>query len=435
MSAAQTLAQSLSHARWSLDHTAFKTILAETPNLLIIQDLDGVCMGLVQDPLQRAIAPEYVQAAQLFEPHFYVLTNGEHIGSRGVNHIVEQAFASPEQVQQAALYLPGLAAGGVQWQTRNGQVSHPGVSEAELAFLQAIPARLRAALDQFFVTHIPQLEPQLRHQYVAACVLDNVASPTLNLNTAYAALAHQVELYQQLQQAAQHWLEELQTEATQNGLADAFFLHLAPNLGHDADGAEILKSAQTGDSGTTDFQFMLRGAIKEAGVLAILNHYYAQRTGRYPLGQDFSARQAPKTLPDLLACVKTAFDPVHMPLMVGVGDTVTSQGMANAKGQLEFKRGGSDRHFLELIQAIGQAFEQPNLVVYIDSSQGEVKNRKPLELEQQNGQPIVVEGPGDARDTHDPLTLNVVFPDGHVQYTTLFQQAAQQRQAALAAAS
>ena len=75
----------------SLNHEKLANLLINTDNFLIIQDLDGVCMGLVKDPLTREIDPEYVQATQQLDGHFYVLTNGEHIGTRGVNSIIEKA--------------------------------------------------------------------------------------------------------------------------------------------------------------------------------------------------------------------------------------------------------------------------------------------------------------------------------------------------------
>ncbi|MEO0888350.1 MAG: glucosylglycerol 3-phosphatase, partial [Cyanobacteria bacterium J06648_10] len=74
----------------SLDHDAFIQTLASTENLLIIQDLDGVCMQLVNDPITRKIDPNYVKATKAFDSHFYVLTNGEHTGRRGVNKLVER---------------------------------------------------------------------------------------------------------------------------------------------------------------------------------------------------------------------------------------------------------------------------------------------------------------------------------------------------------
>ncbi|MGB3295767.1 MAG: glucosylglycerol 3-phosphatase [Phormidesmis sp.] len=403
----------------SLDHETLARTLATTENLLIIQDLDGVCMGLVNDPLNRRISPDYVQATRAFEPHFYVLTNGEHTGKRGVNGIIDQAFAATMPEEYVEGYLPGLAAGGVQWQRRDGSVSHPGVSEAELDFLKQVPAQMEACLREFFQAHpLPSALQQNLDRYIAATVLDNIASPTTNLNSLYPLLAEDNDTFVSLQKRLRSLLESLLTQASSQGLENSFFIHYAPNLGR-AEGTEIVWFAQPGESGTTDFQFMLRGAIKEAGVLALLNHYIFQRTGGYPLGEDFSAREAPHSLEELAALAKAHFDPGLMPLIVGVGDTVTAQEKEGA-----VKRGGSDRNFLQLIQNLNDVFDSGNLTVYVDSSGGELKNRKPLQLATENGAQQVVRGPGDAAD---PLRLNVAFPGGHQQYCAFFEKAAVER--------
>ncbi|MBE9112719.1 glucosylglycerol 3-phosphatase [Nodosilinea sp. LEGE 07298] len=411
---------------YSLDHAAWVDRLASTENLLIIQDLDGVCMGLVKDPLDRVVEIGYLEATQRFDGHFYVLTNGEHTGKRGMNGIIERSLGGAELAQVGRYYLPGLAAGGVQWQTRAGDISHPGVSEAELAFLAAVPQKMGDRLRHFFEQHSNVLAGPALDQAIQASVLDNMASPTANLNTFYSLLGDHQALYSDLQYAMQTLMEDLLRDAANQGLDGSFFVHYAPNHGRGPDGTEILWFGQGGESGTTDFQFMLRGAIKEAGVLALLNRYYAARTGNYPLGEGFSVRQAPHSHSELLDLVIQAFDPALMPTLVGVGDTVTSVVVTEA-GQPVAKRGGSDRNFLHLIQAIGQHFDTGNLVTYVDSSGGELKNRKALKLEDRGGTSVVIEGPGDARDEDDPLVLNVVFPGGYRQYCQAFQTAATQR--------
>ncbi|MEM1239844.1 MAG: glucosylglycerol 3-phosphatase [Cyanobacteria bacterium P01_H01_bin.26] len=403
---------------FSLDHAALSDLLAHTQNLLIIQDLDGVCMGLVQDPLNRDIDQAYVNAVPAYDGNFFVLTNGEHIGKRGINGIVAKALGQAIGER----HLPGLAAGGVQWQDRHGQLTHPGVSEAELAFLKTVPSRIEESLYGFLDTVDHGLSPEELTHCIQASVLDNVASPTVNLNTFHQRLTNPA-LYRQLQAQMQGLTSRLLADAREQGLSDSFFVHYAPNLGRDHQGSEVVWWADDTTSGTTDFQFMLRGAVKEAGVLALLNHYYFCKTEQYPLGIGFNARQAPKTMADMLTLVKQNFDPAHMPLIVGVGDTVTSQAVTTANG-LEFKRGGSDRNFLQLIQNIGQVFDSGNLVVYVDSSGGELKNRRAIQVEERNGIPTVAQGPGDPRDTDDALKLNVVFPKGHRQYCEVFQTAA-----------
>ncbi len=418
----------------SLDHEALGHLLATQDNLLIIQDLDGVCMGLVKDPLTRQLDKRYVEATQKFAPHFFVLTNGEHIGRRGVNRILEAAFAPDgQQVKQQGLYLPGLAGGGVQWQDRFGSVSHPGVSAAELDFLAAVPAKIEQQLHTFFQHQSWLGTAADLEAAIAASVLENQVSPTANLNVFYEQLQDQPEVYRALQQAMQALMETLLAEARSLGLGDSFFVHYAPNLGKDAQGQERMQLASATASGTTDFQFMLRGAVKEAGVLALLNRYYFDRTGTYPLGADFSVRQAPRSHAELLALAQAKFDPADMPTIVGVGDTVTSAVEAQ-NGTQVVHRGGSDRGFLHLVQDLGRTFQTANVVVYIDSSAGEVKTRRPLKLEpveppaaEATPKIEVVALPGDPLDQDDPLILNVGFPGGHRQYIDLFCRAAAAR--------
>ena len=417
---------SLSTRSLSLDHHSLSQMLVERENVLIIQDLDGVCMGLVKDPLTRVMEIEYIEAAKALGNHFFVLTNGEHIGPRGVNGIIERTFSDSSLVKEQGFYLQGLAAGGVQWQDCYGNGSHPGVSEDEMAFLAAVPYKIANFLQELGQQPKYGLDRERLEEYISSTVLDNKVSPTANLNVFHEIFGDRPELYAEFQQEIKAFTDRLLQEARQQGLGDSFFVHYAPNLGRDEAGLEVMQPAQDKDSGTTDFQFMLRGGIKEVGVIVILNHYYYLRTGEYPLGQDFNAREAPHSQEALLQLVRDNFDTEMMPTIVGVGDTVTSKAV-EAEG-LEFKRGGSDRGFLELVQALGKEFNTDNVVIYVDSSAGEVKNRQALQLDRSDPQNLkVINGPGDPRDTEDPLTLNFVFPEGHQQYISFFCQVAEQR--------
>ena len=413
----------LSERRFSLDYASFlKTLLRR--DFLIIQDVDGVCMGLVRDPLTRRIERRYVEAAAQLAGHFYVLTNGEHAGRRGLNPIVLAACPEVGSGEGAPAYLPGLAAGGVQWQGLDGQVSHPGVSPQELRFLSSVPetaaAFLRAALAGAEYT---DLDAE-RETLISAAVLDNPASPTINLNPLHVRLASRIEHFRRLQDRTAEFMQALIAQAEGMGFKDSFFIHYAPNLGRDEHSEERVKYAVDGDAGTTDFQFMLRGAVKEAGVLALLNRHYFLRHGHYPLGEDFNARQAPRGHEALLALAREHFDPQRMPCLIGVGDTVTSQPEAvDAGGTQAFRRGGSDRGFLHLVQDIGRQTNTDSLVLFVDSSAGEV--RRPgmdavgLRDIYETGAP-----PWDAvrgiTDPEDPLHLNLVFPGGHPQYVSFF---------------
>ena len=63
----------LSQRSLSLDHQELIRVLTEQENILIIQDLDGVCMGLVKDPLTRVIDRGYLEATKAFNQHFLEL--------------------------------------------------------------------------------------------------------------------------------------------------------------------------------------------------------------------------------------------------------------------------------------------------------------------------------------------------------------------------
>ena len=382
-------------------------------DLLLVQDLDGVCMQLVKDPLTRRMNPAYVEAAAQLEGSFVVLTNGEHEGRRGVNRLVEKALGDPGLAATRGWYLPGLAAGGVQLQDRFGELSHPGVNSAEMDFLAAAPARMEAMLMERLPDRMPDLDMACLKEQAQLAVLDTQVSPTINLNGLFALIPDDVDRQRQLQEMLQDLMEQLLRDAVAAGLQNSFFLHIAPNLGRDASGRERIKPAVPGDVGSTDIQFMLTGSLKEAGLLVLLNQYIARRTGSAPLGQDFNVRHAPHNHKALLELVRTQIPVDQMPCLVGVGDTVTSTAMQDGSGWL---RGGSDRGFLTLIQDLGEWSGQPNRVVLVDSSHGEV-DRPSLANDRLDG----------ITDPEDPLHLDVLIKQGPELYVEWFRQLAAQR--------
>jgi glucosylglycerol 3-phosphatase len=405
----------LSRHRLSLDHHALASALLGSEDLLLIQDLDGVCMGLVRDPLTRSLDPRYIRAVPALAEHFRVLTNGEHIGRRGVNALVKTALKS-EQLASEGHYLPGLAGGGVQLQDAYGEVFHPGVSEAELGFLAQVPAAARAALGAVLKAPPFDLADPALTELLDSCVLDNRVSPTLNLNPLYQRYADATEQYQLLQRFAGGFMRGQLEDARDAGLGDSFFVHLAPNLGRDERG-ERLRLSDGSDAGTTDFQFMLAGAVKEVGVLVLLNQHLHRRSGRYPLGEHFNARAAPRGQDALLELADRAFRDYPLPRLVGVGDTVTSQQSADGA---EMQRGGSDRGFLTLVQALGENFATDNATVFVDSSAGEVK-RPGIDIASLHHEDEVNWASlAGISDPDDPLTLNFIFPGGHEEYVAFF---------------
>jgi glucosylglycerol 3-phosphatase len=354
-----------------------------------------------------------------------VLTNGEHEGRRGVNRLVEAAVGGPAVAREQGFYLPGLAAGGVEIQDRHGKVAHPGVTPQELDFLAALPQRARSFLAHTLTAAPANLPAAGLDALLDASVLDNALSPTLNLNHVHHRLRERPQAYAAVQRAVAEFLDEQLAAAAQAGLAQRFFIHYAPNLGRGADGRERLKPGDAGGAGTHDFQFMLSGAVKEAGVLVLLNHHIRRRSGHAPLGEDFNVRTAPRELDALLELARDRFAGQRLPRLIGVGDTVSAQPRA---GDGEVQRGGSDRGFLTLVQALGRAFGTDNAVIYVDSSGGEV--RRPgvdaALLQRRLTNPALPpwEALRGISDAADPLRPNFVCADGHRQYQAFFGELA-----------
>lgn len=401
----------------SLDHNLLLQTLKNSEDFLIIQDLDGVCMELVNDPMTRTLSPHYLAAVRRLEDQFFVLTNGEHIGPRGVNGIVERTLKPSDELTEG-WYLPGLAAGGVQWQDRFGLVDHPGVSDQEIQFLRSVPKQINQLLRPKLMAAPFALPAEKIDSLLHIAILDNPVSPTFNSNVFIAALADDWQLYRQLQHVVVEVFAQLLAHAAEQELADSFFVHYAPNLGSNANG-ERIKWATEQSFGTTDFQFMLSGAVKEVGVLVILNRYCQQKFGRAPLGESFNARSAPKDHAALLALAHQHFSSAQMPRIIAVGDTVTSQ-LGDAG---EFHRGGSDRGFLSLVQALGEQFHTDNAICFVDSSQGELDRPKvDASALRNSSRPSDTNALAGISDAQDPLHINFIFDGGYKQYVDFFCQ-------------
>ena len=137
-------------------------------DILIVQDLDGVCIPLVQDPLKREINKEYVKDVSKLREKFAVLTCGEHEGRRGVNRLVEKALNSKTTAKENGFYLPGLAACGVEFQDRFSNLSHPGLKDNEINFLAEVPKMMRSMLTNELKKFLPNLSNELRNKLSVA---------------------------------------------------------------------------------------------------------------------------------------------------------------------------------------------------------------------------------------------------------------------------
>jgi len=393
---------------FKMKEEVINTIINEQ-NILIVQDLDGVCIPLVQDPLQREINKEYVKDVSRLREKFAVLTCGEHEGKRGVNRLVEKALDSKKTAKENGFYLPGLAACGVEYQDRFSNLSYPGLKDNEINFLAEVPKMMRSMLTNELKKFLPNLSNEKRNKLIDVAVCDTRFTPTLNFNEIFSYVKNDFQKVKDLQLIMGKIMNDLLEESKNFGLDNSFYLHLMPNLGI-RDGREIMKYSTQNEFGTTDIQFIIKGAIKEAGLLFLLNKYIANKTGVYPFGENFNVRNAPKTHAQLIKLCRDKIPHEQMPLLVGVGDTVTS---VKDNKDNSWLRGGSDRGFLTLIQRLGESYKKDNQVVFVNSCNEQVL-RPRINGTDMKG----------VSDPNDDLKFNMIINDGPKEYIEWFKQLA-----------
>ena len=393
---------------FKMKEEVINTIINEQ-NILIVQDLDGVCIPLVQNPLQREINKEYVKDVSRLREKFAVLTCGEHEGKRGVNRLVEKALDSKTTAKENGFYLPGLAACGVEYQDRFSNLSYPGLKDNEINFLAEVPKMMRSMLTNELKKFLPNLSNEKRNKLIDVAVCDTRFTPTLNFNEIFSYVKNDFQKVKDLQLIMGKIMNDLLEESKNFGLDNSFYLHLMPNLGI-RDGREIMKYSTQNEFGTTDIQFIIKGAIKEAGLLFLLNKYIANKTGVYPFGENFNVRNAPKTHAQLIKLCRDKIPHEQMPLLVGVGDTVTS---VKDNKDNSWLRGGSDRGFLTLIQRLGESYKKDNQVVFVNSCNEQVL-RPRINGTDMRG----------VSDPNDDLKFNMIINDGPKEYIEWFKQLA-----------
>ena len=393
---------------FKMKEEVINTIINEQ-NILIVQDLDGVCIPLVQDPLQREINKEYVKDVSRLREKFAVLTCGEHEGKRGVNRLVEKALDSKTTAKENGFYLPGLAACGVEYQDRFSNLSYPGLKDNEINFLAEVPKMMRSMLTNELKKFLPNLSNEKINKFIDVAVCDTRFTPTLNFNEIFSYVKNDFQKVKDLQLIMGKIMNDLLEESKNFGLDNSFYLHLMPNLGI-RDGREIMKYSTQNEFGTTDIQFIIKGAIKEAGLLFLLNKYIANKTGVYPFGENFNVRNAPKTHAQLIKLCRDKIPHEQMPLLVGVGDTVTS---VKDNKDNSWLRGGSDRGFLTLIQRLGESYKKDNQVVFVNSCNEQVL-RPRINGTDMKG----------VSDPNDDLKFNMIINDGPKEYIEWFKQLA-----------
>ncbi len=394
------------------ESSIIERIIMNTENILIIQDIDGVCIPLVKDPLERELDKNYIYAAKLLSDEFYVLTCGEHEGVRGVNRIIERSLRSKTEALEKGLYLRGLAACGVEFQESYGKTSFEGIAKKELEFLAKVPSMMKKKFIILVKEFFPNMDDLSINYHIKKSICDTKFSPTINFNSLFELIPNNWEKRKSIQIKFELMMNEILNQASLNNLQKSFFLHISPNLGT-KDGVEIIKIATPNDIGTTDIQFLLKGATKDSGVLCLLNKFIGIKKGIMPFGKDFNFRDCPKSLKGKVDLCKKLIDRNDMPLIIGVGDTITSQ---KNKTDNKYSRGGSDRSFLEFIQTIGNTFNIDNKIIFVDSSSGEVFRPS-----------IKDTGFQGITDKEDQLKFDIIFENGSNEYNDWFISIAKKR--------
>ena len=386
--------------------------LITTRNILFIQDIDGVCIPLVKDPMSRKLESKYIYAAKALEEEFFVLTCGEHEGPRGVNRIIERSLNNIINPKEKGLYLRGLAACGVEYQDNNGKISFEGISKTELDFLSKVPELMRPKFELIVKRIFPNLDQEDINFHASKSICKTRFSPTINFNSLFDLVEKDSDKRKLIQESFQRMMNEIIYKAECEGLINSFFLHISPNLGN-KNGNEIIKFSNENDIGSTDIQFLIKGAVKDSGVLFLLNKFIADKTGKAPFGSNFNFRNVPKSIKEKLALCKKNIRYEDMPIIIGVGDTVTSY--KNNKDR-NFSRGGSDRNFLELIQMLGEEFGIKNKIIFVDSSSGEVYRPS-----------TKISGLRGISDDEDKLRFDLIFQNGPREYIDWFVEMANKR--------
>ena len=387
-------------------------LILTSQNILFIQDLDGVCIPLVKDPMTRKLNKNYIFAAKKFNQEFFVLTCGEHEGRRGVNRIIEESITSRSLAREEGLYLRGLAACGVEYQNSKGDISFEGVSEKEIDFLSKVPNIMRLKFRQILKDLFPEMGDKLIDMHMEKSICDTRFSPTINFNSLFEIVEKDVFKRIKIQNSFKKMMNEIIILGESKGLKNSFFLHISPNLGT-SKGIEIIKESTNTDIGSTDIQLLLKGALKDNGVLCLLNKFIGDKTGKKPFGENFNFRNVPNNHKSKIAFCKEHIPFEDMPLIIGVGDTVTSEKDLNNNS---FLRGGSDRSFLELIKLIGLEYGIKNNIIFVDSSHGEVYRPSTKKT-----------GLKGITDKDDILSFDIVFKNGPNEYINWFTRMANKR--------
>ena len=263
---------------------------------------------------------------------------------------------------------------------------------------------MRPSFERIVRKIFPNLDQVSINKHASKSICKTRFSPTINFNSLFDLVQDDSYKRKIIQKSFEDMMNQIIYKAESQGLKNSFFLHISPNLGSN-NGNEIIKLSTKNDIGSTDIQLLLKGAVKDSGVLFLLNKFIEEETGKAPFGRNFNFRNSPKTIKEKVDFCKKNIKSKDMPTIIGVGDTITSQKISNKS----YSRGGSDRSFLELIQLLGKEFRSNNKIIFVDSSSGEVYRPST----KKSGFEGII-------DEEDNLKFDMVFQNGPKEYVEWF---------------
>ena len=275
-----------------------------------------------------------------------------------------------------------------------------------------MPSLIRPKFNFIVKNIFPELSQEDINFHAIKSICETRFSPTINFNSLFDLVNKDSDKRKLIQISFEKMMNEIILKAESEGLKNSFFLHISPNLGN-KNGRETIKLSSQDDIGSTDIQLLIKGAVKDSGVLFLLNKFIADKTGKAPFGRNFNFRNSPNSITGKIDLCKKTIQKDDMPLIIGVGDTVTSK---KHNGKEIYLRGGSDRSFLEFIQILGNEFGIKNKIIFVDSSSGEVERPSTKKT-----------GLKGISDIDDNLKFDMVFENGPKEYISWFIELASKR--------
>ena len=127
---------------------------------------------------------------------------------------------------------------------------------------------MRPSFEQIVKKFFPNLNQEEINSHASKSICKTRFSPTINFNSLFDLVKDDSEKRKIIQKSFEDMMNEIIYKAKSQGLKNSFFLHISPNLGS-KDGNEIIKLSSKNDIGSTDIQLLLKGAVKDSGVLFI----------------------------------------------------------------------------------------------------------------------------------------------------------------------